>query len=214
MRGAPGGTAATLTDGPELLAVTPDRLRGALGHFASGVTVVTTATEGPDGSEGRPQAHGMTANAFTSVSLEPPLVLVSIANGARTHRRIDASGRYGVSILGAEQEAAARHFAGAEQSPEVVGLEWRDGLPLVTGALVHLVCRVRQAHRAGDHTLFVGEVEGLWIGSGGPLVHYRRDLRALPGTTAANPGAHPGANPPAAHRDLGTDREERPAHAR
>nr|WP_276617042.1 flavin reductase [Streptomyces sp. 196(2019)] len=163
-------------------------MRGALGHFASGVTVVTTATEGPDG----PHAHGMTANAFTSVSLDPPLVLVSISTHARSHRRIDDSGRYGVSILGAGQGPVAHHFAGGAQSPEAVSLEWRDGLPLVGGALVHLACRVRQSHRAGDHTLFVGEVEGLWLGSGGPLVHYRRDLRALAGpapTAAGDPEA-------------------------
>ncbi|MFB8124211.1 flavin reductase [Streptomyces bacillaris] len=180
--------AAAAPDGTALLAATPDRMRGALGHFASGVTVVTTATEGPDG----PHAHGMTANAFTSVSLEPPLVLVSISTRARSHRRIDDSGRYGVSILGAEQGPVAHHFAGGAQSPEAVSLEWRDGLPLVGGALVHLACRVRQSHRAGDHTLFVGEVEGLWLGSGGPLVHYRRDLRALAGpapTPAGDPGA-------------------------
>ncbi|MET9052453.1 flavin reductase family protein [Streptomyces bacillaris] len=180
--------AATPADGTALLAATPDRMRGALGHFASGVTVVTTATEGPDG----PHAHGMTANAFTSVSLDPPLVLVSISTHARSHRRIDDSGRYGVSILGAGQGPVAHHFAGGAQSPEAVSLEWRDGLPLVGGALVHLACRVRQSHRAGDHTLFVGEVEGLWLGSGGPLVHYRRDLRALAGpapTAAGDPEA-------------------------
>ncbi|WP_324608516.1 MULTISPECIES: flavin reductase family protein [unclassified Streptomyces] len=180
--------AAAPADGTALLAATPDRMRGALGHFASGVTVVTTATEGPDG----PHAHGMTANAFTSVSLDPPLVLVSISTHARSHRRIDASGRYGVSILGAGQGPVAHHFAGGAQSPEAVSLEWRDGLPLVGGALVHLACRVRQSHRAGDHTLFVGEVEGLWLGTGGPLVHYRRDLRALAGpapTAAGDPEA-------------------------
>ncbi|XUZ95581.1 flavin reductase family protein [Streptomyces araujoniae] len=180
--------AAAPADGTALLAATPDRMRGALGHFASGVTVVTTATEGPDG----PHAHGMTANAFTSVSLDPPLVLVSISTHARSHRRIDDSGRYGVSILGAGQGPVAHHFAGGAQSPEAVSLEWRDGLPLVGGALVHLACRVRQSHRAGDHTLFVGEVEGLWLGSGGPLVHYRRDLRALAGpapTAAGDPEA-------------------------
>lgn len=250
MRGVPGRPEEPPPplDGTALLAATPDRLRGALGHFASGVTVVTTATRGPDG----PQAHGMTANAFTSVSLEPPLVLVSISTRARSHRRIDDSGRYGVSILGAEQGPVAQHFAGAAQSPQAVGLEWRNGLPLVAGALVHLACRVRQSHRAGDHTLFVGEVEGLWLGSGAPLVHYRRDLRALAGPPAAaahDPGAghvpaparapapahdpgppaagaqDPGHVPapargprpdhaPAPHRDLGTDREERPAHAR
>ncbi|MGW4216382.1 flavin reductase family protein [Streptomyces bacillaris] len=181
-------SAAAPADGTALLAATPDRMRGALGHFASGVTVVTTATEGPDG----PHAHGMTASAFTSVSLDPPLVLVSISTHAHSHRRIDDSGRYGVSILGAGQGPVAHHFAGGAQSPEAVSLEWRDGLPLVGGALVHLACRVRQSHRAGDHTLFVGEVEGLWLGSGGPLVHYRRDLRALAGpapTAAGDPEA-------------------------
>ncbi|MFC5215373.1 flavin reductase family protein [Streptomyces coerulescens] len=153
----------------------PQRLRRALGHFASGVTVVTTTSGGPE----RPQAHGMTANAFTSVSLEPPLVLVSISEQARTHERIARTGRYGVSILRGEQESLSYHFAGGAQSPELPRFVWRDGLPLLAGALVHLSCRVRQTHRAGDHTLFIGEVEGLWCGSGAPLVHYRRGLHTL-----------------------------------
>ncbi|WP_336051588.1 flavin reductase family protein [Streptomyces sp. CA2R101] len=153
----------------------PARLRQALGQFASGVTVVTTAT----GEPGDLHAHGMTANAFTSVSLEPPLVLISVAAATATHRRIAGTGRYGISILSEAQEPLSKHFAGGTQRPELVRFVWRDGLPLLSGALVHLSCRVRQSHRAGDHTLFIGEVEGLWCGSGPPLVHFRKQLHTL-----------------------------------
>ena len=93
----------------------PARLRHALGRFVSGVIVVTTA----DG-ENDQQVHGMTANAFTSVSLQPPLVLVCIANAANLQSRLLASGRYGISVLTDEQESLAQHFAGRQAYPELV----------------------------------------------------------------------------------------------
>lgn len=148
-------------------------LRRTLGRFTSGVTVVTTASaRGTD-------VHGMTANAFTSVSLDPPLVLVSVSKDAKCNQRIIDSGRYGISILGAEQHALCRHFAGAGQRPDLVDFLWRDGLPLIAAALAHLVCTVRASYPAGDHVLHISEVDHLWERDGAPLVFYNGRLQTF-----------------------------------
>lgn len=161
----------------EALAVAPDgevtgaALRRTLGRFASGVTVVTTGMAADD-------VHGMTANAFTSVSLDPPLVLVSIANTARMNGEIARNGRYGVSILSRHQEPVSLHFAGALQLDDV-RFVLRRGVPLLDGALAHLACSIEASHPAGDHTLHVGRVDGLWYENGDPLVFYTGTFRAL-----------------------------------
>lgn len=157
--------------------VSPQRLRSALANFASGVTVVTTA-----GGSGTQQVHGMTANAFTSVSLEPPLVLVSVSNTAHLQERILQTGRYGISILSREQEAFARHFAGQSSQAELVRFVWRDGLPLVDGALAHLTCTVLDSHLAGDHTLHVARVDTVTHEGGAPLVYHRGSFSGLDAT--------------------------------
>ena len=154
-------------------AVTGASLRKALGRFVSGVTVVTTG----DGSDD--SVHGMTANAFTSVSLDPPLVLVSIATKAKMDARIAANGRYGVSILSRAQEPVSMHFAGGTPCPDRVRFVRRGGVPLLDGALVHLACAVVDSHPAGDHTLHVGRVEELWSEHGDPLVFFTGTFRAL-----------------------------------
>ncbi|MDN5938816.1 MAG: flavin reductase family protein [Salinisphaera sp.] len=146
-------------------------LRKALGRFVSGVTVVTTAVDG--------EPHGMTANAFTSVSLDPPLVLVSIATQARMDRAIKQSGHYGISILCRSQEPLSLHFAGARDQSGLVRFVWRHGVPLLDGALVHLACSVHDTHPAGDHSLHVGRVDGLWYDYGDPLVFFTGSFRAL-----------------------------------
>lgn len=153
--------------------VSVPQLRKALGRFVTGVTVVTTTDRAGIA------AHGMTANAFTSVSLRPPLVLISVARTAKLHPLIDRSGRYGVSILAGDQQALSLHFAGVADLSHQVELVWRDGLPLVQGALAQLTCSVRDTHPAGDHLLYVGEVNGLWHRNGDPLVYYTGAFRAL-----------------------------------
>jgi flavin reductase (DIM6/NTAB) family NADH-FMN oxidoreductase RutF len=146
-------------------------LRQALGLFASGVTVVTTGSSPDD-------VHGMTANAFTSVSLDPPLVLVSIATTARMDREIRDSGRYGVSILGRDMEPHSLHFAGARRI-EDVRFVMRKGVPLLEGAIAHLACTVEASHPAGDHTLHIGRVDALWKRQGEPLVFFTGAFRTL-----------------------------------
>ncbi|NUT18382.1 MAG: flavin reductase [Hamadaea sp.] len=134
-------------------------LRRAFGTFATGVTVVTVGGDIP---------HGMTANSFTSVSLDPPLVLVCVDRGAVMHSVLCDAGRFGVSVLTERQAGLARYFAdndrplGAEQF-DAVG--WRPGpitgAPLLTDALCHFECEVQRAYAGGDHTIFLGRLVSL-----------------------------------------------------
>jgi flavin reductase (DIM6/NTAB) family NADH-FMN oxidoreductase RutF len=135
-------------------------LRRAFGAFATGVTVVTTG-----GSEAT--WHGMTANSFTSVSLDPPLVLVCVDQKAIMHRRLEC-GYFAVSVLSAEQEEVARHFANRRRtlgSAEFDAMDWRPGpltgAPLIEKALAHFECALWRRYDGGDHTIFLGEL--LWF---------------------------------------------------
>jgi flavin reductase (DIM6/NTAB) family NADH-FMN oxidoreductase RutF len=151
------------------------RFRDALGTFATGVTIVS-ARSGD-------LVHGMTANGFMSVSLDPALIVVSIATKARMHDLLLAAGRYGVSVLARDQEPVSRHFAGRPQDgPDVQLLEVAD-VPLVDGALTHVVARVIDAHPAGDHTLFIGEVLHFEHRPGEPLIFHSGAYRRLMAST-------------------------------
>jgi len=127
--------------------------RNAMGQFATGVVVISTETDG--------QAHAMTANAFMSGSLEPPLILVSVAHGARMHARIIASERFAVSVLGAQQQQISQHFAGKPDASYAPVFARLDGLPVIDGALVQVSTRLQHHYPCGDHTLFVGKVTAL-----------------------------------------------------
>ncbi len=152
--------------------VTPDEFRAALGRFASGVTVITVET-----AEGH--IHGMTANAFCSVSLQPPLVLVCIDHLAETYLRVRERGEFGVSVLREDQEALSEFFADPERNPDAayrLGIRFRKmktGTPVLETALANLDCRVVVAHATGDHTIFVGEVREVTLSEGTPLLYFR-----------------------------------------
>jgi flavin reductase (DIM6/NTAB) family NADH-FMN oxidoreductase RutF len=137
-------------------------LRSCLARFGTGVCVVTVA--GEDGN------HGLTVNAFTAVSLEPPLVLVSIARSARGHGLL-AWRPFCVNVLGAEQEAVARHFSG---NPHPDHVHWLGGdvAPRLAGALATFECLPWAAYDGGDHTLYVGEVVGLDYRTGDGLGYF------------------------------------------
>ncbi len=137
--------------------------RQVMGRFATGVTVVTTVERGT--------AHGMTANGFLSVSLRPPLVLVSLGR-CKMNELLPRSGRYGVSVLSHDQHHFAAHFAAQKAAPVEPTFSWQDGVPLLEDALAHLVCRVVDVHRAGDHVLWIGEVEYLAHRDAEPLLFY------------------------------------------
>ena len=146
--------------------------RSALGQFATGVTVVSVR----DG-EG---VHGMTANAFTSVSLEPPLVLVCVDKRNRTHALIHQEGKFGISVLEEEHEAVSRHFAGARDIPvDITWIEEGVNTPVIKEALAWLDCTLWQAYDGGDHTIFVGKVEALSAPGGRPLIFFQGAYRQL-----------------------------------
>jgi flavin reductase (DIM6/NTAB) family NADH-FMN oxidoreductase RutF len=139
--------------------------RRTLGMFATGVTVLTARVA--------EQVHGMTANAFMSVSLQPPLVLISIDRRARMGALLHEGTRFGVSVLEAHQTGLSDRFAGrvAEDVPEP-GFEVVHETPLVEGALAHLVARVVRSYWGGDHSLFLGQVEFARYGDGRPLLFH------------------------------------------
>lgn len=145
-------------------AVEPREFRNALGRFATGVTVVTTEMDG--------EIHGMTANAFISVSLDPPLVLVSVNQRATMHRFLSETKRYGVSVLSEEQAALSDHFAGRPVEGVHLDFVVKHGVPLIEGAIARLVARVVDMHPAGDHTLFIAHVEHLEWTDGKPLLFF------------------------------------------
>lgn len=122
--------------------------RQAMGKFATGVTVLTTINEGIP--------HGMTANGFMSVSLDPKLVVISIGHKAKFLEKVTASKKFGVSILAADQEHYSRMFAGqVEGIPE---FEKLSEIPVLSGATAQIACDVVSMHEEGDHTLFIGKV--------------------------------------------------------
>jgi flavin reductase (DIM6/NTAB) family NADH-FMN oxidoreductase RutF len=139
--------------------------RKTLGMFATGVTVITTQLEG--------QVHGMTANAFMSVSLRPPLVLISVDRRARLNPLLREGARYGISVLESRQSALSDHFAGrVSDRAEEPRFEIVRDTPLVEGALAHLVARVVRSYWGGDHSLFLGQVEYVRYGEGEPLLFH------------------------------------------
>ncbi|MCA1011424.1 flavin reductase family protein [Halobacillus halophilus] len=138
--------------------------RTAMGKFATGVTVIVSEVEG--------QVHGMTANAFMSVSLDPKLVLISIDKKAKMNEVIQKSNQFTVNILSGDQKEMSMIFAGQIKEDKQVEFETVEGLPVIKDSLVSLVCNVYQAHEAGDHTLYVGEVINLNIKDGDPLAFY------------------------------------------
>jgi len=139
--------------------------RRTLGMFATGVTVITTLS--------REQVHGMTVNAFMSVSLQPPLILISVDRRARMNGLLREGVRYGVSVLEEQQTTLSDRFAGrvVDEVPEPA-FEIVHDTPLVEGALAHLVARVVRSYWGGDHSLFLGQVEYVRYGEGTPLLFH------------------------------------------
>lgn len=129
--------------------------RNAMGQFATGVVVISTEHQG--------HTHAMTANAFMSGSLEPPLVLVSVACTARMHDRLRLSRSFGISVLMHGQMFVSNHFAGKPSPDQEPRFELLHGLPVIEGAAVQTAATLRHEYACGDHTLFVGEVKALRV---------------------------------------------------
>ena len=155
--------------------MTPEEFRDALGRWASGITIVTSRCGA--------RVHGMTVSAFSSVSLDPPLVLVCADKDSDTCALIAESGVFAVNILARGQDELSRRFAAKENEErrfEDLAVESAvTGSPLLPG-LASLDCTLVGAHDAGDHVIYVGRVEALRHGTDGdPLLYYRGSYRKL-----------------------------------
>jgi flavin reductase (DIM6/NTAB) family NADH-FMN oxidoreductase RutF len=159
------------------MSVSPTDFRKALGCFATGVTILTVKTD--DG------VHGMTANAFTSVSLNPRLVLVCVAQTARTHAHLHTRKRFGVNVLAAKQSGISEHYARTSRHDRVgaaPGARFdytKHGTPVLHGALAYLECRLQSTQDAGDHTIFIAEVEEVVVRKGNPLLYFQSAYAAM-----------------------------------
>jgi flavin reductase (DIM6/NTAB) family NADH-FMN oxidoreductase RutF len=146
-----------------------DSFRSVLGRFASGITIITSIdVEGRD--------VGMTASAFSSVSLQPPLIQVCVDRTASMFEALLHGDRFGVNVLAAEQEALSRRFAAVESSHRFEGIGYSrgdSGVVLLDDALAHIECRMASRMEAGDHMIFIGEVERANARDARPLLYYR-----------------------------------------
>jgi flavin reductase (DIM6/NTAB) family NADH-FMN oxidoreductase RutF len=152
--------------------------RQAMGCFATGVTIITVDLEG--------EVHGMTANAFASVSLDPMLVLVCVDHTTRTHAHLHAKKRFGINVLCQDQRAISEYYARPERTHENAEAEagarferTKHGTPVLQGSLAYLECRLDSAQVAGDHTIFIAEVEDVVVREGQPLLFFRGKYRKV-----------------------------------
>lgn len=140
--------------------------RDAMGTFPTGVTVITTLIGDV--------VHGMTANALMSVSLQPPLLLISIDEKASMLDKIKQANRFGISILANDQLDISMHFAGQKKRAQAIQFDALDGLPVIPGTLVQIACTVQNQYVAGDHTLFLGKVDRVLLNNQKPpLTFYK-----------------------------------------
>jgi flavin reductase (DIM6/NTAB) family NADH-FMN oxidoreductase RutF len=151
-----------------------NQLRQVMGHFATGVTIITTFNK--DG-----QMHGLTANAFTSVSLEPPLLLISVDKKAESYPAFEESKVFTINILADEQESLSRKFAvsGGNKFEGVAYRKGGNGAAILDGTLAHIECTLYAVYEGGDHTLYLGEIQEAEVREGKPLVFYRGGYRAI-----------------------------------
>jgi flavin reductase (DIM6/NTAB) family NADH-FMN oxidoreductase RutF len=149
------------------MAIDQAEFRRAMGHFAAGVTVVTSKFEGANA--------GITVTAFTSLSLDPPLVIVCIQKTARMHPRLPLGGNMAVNMLTEEQELVSREFASSKTDPflQFGHHEGATGAPILQDAMCAIECKIVSHLDGGDHTIVVGEVQATHVRDGKPLLYYR-----------------------------------------
>ena len=154
------------------MTVSPDEFRLALQRFASGVTVVTVGGSEP---------HGMTASSFASVSLEPPLVLVSLDKSSKTRALILEHGSFAVNVLSGDQQDVSRSFSkrGTKPFATLPHHPGVNGHPLLDDAIAWIDCEVHQVIEGGDHDIVVGKVLACDVRDGSPLVYFDQEYRSL-----------------------------------
>jgi 4-hydroxyphenylacetate 3-hydroxylase, reductase component len=155
--------------------IDPQQLRRVLGHFATGVTVITTKD-----IAGAP--FGLTANAFTSLSLNPPLILICVDKGAQCYSCFADSNVFTVNFLREDQEEISRRFA-TKGADKFAGLNWHEGAngaAILNGAIGHLECKIVQSYEGGDHTIIVGEVLNGVAAGDRPLLFFKGKYERLP----------------------------------
>ncbi|MGO9450027.1 MAG: flavin reductase family protein [Candidatus Binataceae bacterium] len=151
-----------------------NELRRVMGHFATGVTVITTFRKSGE-------IHGLTANAFTSVSLVPPLLLICVDKKAESYACFDETKVFTVNILASDQEDLSRRFAisGGQKFEGVSYRSGANGAPILAGTVGYIECKVTAAHDGGDHTIYVGEIEQAETRDTKPLLFFRGGYREL-----------------------------------
>jgi flavin reductase (DIM6/NTAB) family NADH-FMN oxidoreductase RutF len=150
-------------------------LRNVLGHFATGVTVITTQDKNANPS-------GLTANAFTSLSLDPPLALICVDKQAHCYFSFEESKIFAINVLGEGQEDISRRFA-TKGADKFAGIRWhrsKNGYVLIDGAIGHIECRIVQSHDGGDHTIYIGEIVSAIASAGRPLLFFKGKYHRLP----------------------------------
>ena len=150
-------------------------LRRVMGHFATGVTVVTTKDKA-----GTP--FGLTANAFTSLSLTPPLALICIDKAVQCYSCFEESKIFAVNVLSEDQEELSRRFA-TKGIEKFAGVKWHlseDGLARLDGAISHIECKIVRSYDGGDHTIYVGEIFRATTSSERPLIFFKSKYHRLP----------------------------------
>lgn len=157
------------------MTVSSQELRAVMGQFATGVTVVLTQADG--------RVLGMTANAFTSVALDPPLILLCVGHDRVLHGAVEASGQFTVSILDEAGEPLARHFAGQDVGLNADSINFIHpegvGAPVLGDAIAWLACAVTARHVGGDHSIFVAQVQACQVNGGRPLLFFGGRFRGL-----------------------------------
>ena len=157
------------------MAIEAQELRRVMGHFATGVTVITTKDK-----EGTP--NGLTANAFMSLSLEPPLVIISVDKKATCYTCFEPDNGFTVNFLSDDQEEISRRFA-TKGADKFADLKWRpgdNGAALIDGALGSVECKIIQCHDGGDHTIVVGEILNVSANGDRPLLFFKGKYQKLP----------------------------------
>ena len=157
------------------MAIDKEAFRSALGSFVSGVTVVTTR------DDSRP--HGLTVSAFSSLSLDPPLVLICIDKKTVSYDALTRSGAFAINILADDQENISRQFASRvpDKFQDIAYYEGANKVPVLEGTVASIECLIVQAYEGGDHTIFIGEVQSSVIREGRPLSYFRGGYRRLVG---------------------------------